>query len=928
MIQKGAEAKRLAVSDNYTKWKKWGPYLAERQWGTVREDYSEYGHAWEFVDHQKARSNAYRWGEEGIGGFCDSREILCLAPAFWNGKDSMLKERLFGLTNNEGNHGEDVKELYFHQVSSPTHSYCKYLYKYPHNEYPYSELVEKNKRSREETEYEILDTDCFKSNAYFDCFIEYAKAEADDILMRVTVVNRGKKTAPVHVLPHLWFRNFWKHNKRFQRPKIKATSKKSAQSQSSRNGQYYLYHEKGRQLFCENETNNQRIYDVPNKADYVKDGINDRVVDGSKKSVNPKKFGSKMAVWHKFRLKPGQEKTVRIRLSKKELTKPWADFDSIFEQRIGECEEFYEETLHKNLPATHQAIAKKAFSGLLWTKQFYYYDVFKWLFGGPGEPKPYRPGPRNLSWQHLTNRHVISMPDKWEYPWYAAWDLAFHMASFVEIDPYFAKEQLLLVLQENYMHPNGQIPAYEWNFSDVNPPVHSWAVWNVYEKDKEHTGIGDRNFLEKAFQKLLINFTWWVNQKDKHGTDLFEGGFLGLDNIGVFDRNHMPPGITRMQQADATSWMAMFTLNMLRMSLELAEKDDAYEESAAKFFRHFLNIAWAMHHIGQKDISLWDDEDNFYYDVVEMSSGMTDRLKVRSLVGIIPMFAVEILNKDLFEQLENFKARTAQIVLTRPDLASLISRIEEANADGNYLFSIMRGFRLEHLLKRLLDEDEFLSDYGIRSLSKYHKEHPYVFKHHGHHMIQYEPGESRSGMFGGNSNWRGPIWIPLNYMIVQSLRKYYKFYGPSYRYEFPTGSGTKLDLNEIADELTKRLVRLFERDGTGKYQYHSDDAQSLFSKDEHFREQHLFYEFFHGDTGRGLGASHQTGWTALIANLIMEMEAGQKVDESVLDKEVERSGETGLGKVAEPEKQMEQGHKIAQTEKSFQIMKEPQADKS
>ena len=484
-----------------------------------------------------------------------------------------------------------------------------------------------------------------------------------------------------------------------------------------------------------------------------------------------------MAVWRKFRLKPGQQKTVKIRLSKNELVKPWDEFDAIFEQRIAECAEFYEETLHKDLPEAHRSIAQKAFSGLLWTKQFYYYDVFKWLFGGPGEPQPYRSGPRNHSWQHLTNRHVISMPDKWEYPWYAAWDLAFHMASFVEIDPYFAKEQLLLVLQENYMHPNGQIPAYEWNFSDVNPPVHSWAVWSVYEKDKQRTGTGDRNFLEKAFQKLLINFTWWVNQKDKHGTDLFEGGFLGLDNIGVFDRNHMPPGITRMQQADATSWMAMFTLNMLRMSLELAETDNAYEESAAKFFRHFLNIAWAMHHIGKKDISLWDEEDNFYYDVVEMSSGMTDRLKVRSLVGIIPLFAVEILHKDLFEQLQDFKERTAQIVMTRPDLASLISRIKEANDDGDYLFSIMRGFRLEHLLKRLLDEDEFLSDYGIRSLSKYHKDHPFVFRHHGHHMIQYEPGESRSGMFGGNSNWRGPIWMPLNYMIVQSLRNITGFTG-------------------------------------------------------------------------------------------------------------------------------------------------------
>ncbi|SHI47548.1 MGH1-like glycoside hydrolase domain-containing protein [Pseudozobellia thermophila] len=872
MVQKGVEAQRLAVPDNYRNWKKWGPYLAERQWGTVREDYSEYGHAWEFIDHEKARSNAYRWGEEGIAGFCDSREILCLAPVFWNGKDPILKERLYGLTNNQGNHGEDVKELYFHQVSSPTHSYSKYLYKYPHKRFPYESLVEQNRRSREEPEFELLDTDCFKDNAYFDCFVEYAKADVDDILMKVTVVNRGKKAATAHVLPHLWFRNFWKHNKRFTRPRITAVDAHCVESRSTRNGRYFLYHQKGEQLFCENETNNEKIYKVPNETEYVKDGINERVVNRKRKSVNPQKTGSKFAVWHKFRLGPGKAKTIKVRLSKRKVAEPWKDFDAVFEQRIGECEEFYGETLTKELPAAHREIAKKAFSGLLWTKQFYYYDVFKWLFGGPGELKPYRANARNFSWQHLTNRHVISMPDKWEYPWYAAWDLAFHMVSFVEIDPYFAKEQLLLVLRESYMHPNGQIPAYEWNFSDVNPPVHSWAVWSVYEKDKARTGKGDRNFLEKAFQKLLVNFTWWVNQKDTHGTNLFEGGFLGLDNIGVFDRNHMPPGITRMQQADATSWMAMFTLNMLRMSLELAEGDDAYEEAAAKFFRHFLNIAWAMHHIGAKDISLWDDEDNFYYDVVEMSSGTSQRLKVRSLVGIIPMFAVEVIHKNPFQELREFKVRAAKIVLTRPDLASLISRIEEANEDGNYLFSIMRGFRLEHLLKRLLDEDEFLSDYGIRSLSKYHKENPYVFEHHGHHRIEYEPGESKSNMFGGNSNWRGPIWMPLNYMIVQSLRKYYQYYGPTYVYEFPTGSGNKLNLNQIADEITKRLVRLFERDGAGKFRYHSDDPQSVFTKDAHFKNEHLFYEFFDGDTGKGLGASHQTGWTALIANLIMEME--------------------------------------------------------
>lgn len=864
-----SETERLAVADNYRNWKKWGPYLAERQWGTVREDYSQHGEAWEFIDHDKARSNAYRWGEEGIAGFCDSREIVCLAAAFWNGKDPILKERLFGLTNNQGNHGEDVKELYFHQVSTPTHTYNKYLYKYPQNEFPYGDLVNNNRRSREEPEFELLDSNSFNNNAYFDCFIEYAKADVDDILMKITVVNRGNETAKIHVLPHFWFRNFWKHNDRHSRPNMESVSENVLVSKSSRIEDYYLYHQDGIQLFCENETNNERIYNFANEYEYVKDGINNHVINGEA-TVNPNKTGTKASIWHELELKAGEEKSIKIRLSHTPLENPWTDFDNLFGQRKQECEAFYNETINEKIPEAHRAIAKSAFSGLLWTKQFYYNDVFKWLFGGPKEEQPNRSNMRNYSWQHLTNRHVISMPDKWEYPWYAAWDLAFHMASFVEIDPYFAKQQLLLVLQESYMHPNGQIPAYEWNFSDVNPPVHSWAVWTVYEKDKERKGQADTPFLEKAFQKLLINFTWWVNQKDTSGTDLFEGGFLGLDNIGVFDRNHMPEGIKKMQQADATSWMAMFSLNMLRMSLELAKTNKIYEEVSAKFFRHFLNIAWAMHHIGKKDISLWDDQDNFYYDVVEMSNGKTERLKVRSLVGVIPMFAVEIMHKDLFEELTDFRKRANEIIRTRPDLASLISNLEKANPEGNFLFSIMRGFRLEHLLKRLLDENEFLSDYGIRSLSKYHKDHPFVFNNS--HQIQYEPGESRSAMFGGNSNWRGPIWMPLNYMIIQSLRKYYTFYGPTYIYEFPTGSGNKLNLKQIANELTKRLIRLFERNAEGKFQYHSDDHDMHFAKNEHFRNEHLFYEFFDGDNGKGLGASHQTGWTALIANLILELD--------------------------------------------------------
>ena len=871
MKEKGVEKSRLLASEDHRTWRKWGPYMTERQWGTVREDYSPNSDTWNSVSHDLARSNAYRWGEEGIAGFCDVRQILCFAPAFWNGKDPIIKERLFGLTNNQGNHGEDVKELYFHLDSSPTHSYCKYLYKYPQSSFPYDTLIGMNQVGRDVREFEILDTGIFKDGKYFDCFIEYAKADIDDILVKITVHNRSKRAQPIHVLPQVWFRNFWKHNPRYDRPLIRKLDDSSLLAHSIRNGKYHIYHENGTTLFCENETNNKKVYGSPNDTRYVKDGINDHIIHGDA-SVNPEHIGSKAAIWYSDKIKAGGKKTYRIRISKLENMNPWQDFDAIFDLRQSETEAFYEETIPVKLDAASRDLTKHAFSGLLWTKQFFYYDVFKWLFGGPGEPRPNRHYLRNYEWQHLTNRNVISMPDKWEYPWYAAWDLAFHATTFARIDPAFAKDQLQLVLTESYMHPNGQIPAYEWNFSDVNPPVHSWAVWEVFQKDKEINGKPDYNFLEICFQKLLINFTWWVNQKDRDGTALFEGGFLGLDNIGVFDRNHMPPGIRKMQQADATSWMAMFALNMLRMSVELATQNKAYEESASKFFRHFLNIGWAMHHIGGKDISLWDDEDAFYYDVVQLQNGYSDRLRVRSLVGVIPLFAVDVIHEDLFDGLKEFRNRAARIIRTRPDLASLISRIEEKNTNGDYLFSIMRGYRLEHVLKRLLDEEEFLSPFGIRSLSKYHKKNPFVFKHSSEHSISYVPGESDTSMFGGNSNWRGPIWFPLNYLIIKSLLKYYKYYGPSYIYEFPTGSGNKKNLKEIATELTKRLLRLFQRDNLGKYNYHTDDAAHTFSKDKHFKDLHLFYEYFDGDTGRGLGASHQTGWTALIANLLLEIE--------------------------------------------------------
>ena len=863
------EQERLSQSINNRNWKKWGPYLADRQWGTVREDYSREGNVWNYVNHDLARSYAYRWGEEGLAGFCDADQVLCLAPAFWNGKDSILKERLFGLTNGEGNHGEDVKELYFHLDSSPTHSYCKFLYKYPQQAFPYMELVNKNKRDRLSPEYELLDTGIFRDDRYFDCYIEYAKADIDDLLMKVTVYNRGPESAAIHVLPHLWFRNFWRHNPRFTKPDIFSASAHCLQASSARNGNFFLYHQEGEQLFCDNETNNLRMFHRANDSPYVKDGINNYVIH-QEDSVNPDKQGTKAAIWLKQKIQAGSSHTFKIRLSKYPLNDPWGDYDKIFELRQLEVDQYYDRLIPTSLSRSNKSLFRSSTGGLMWTKQFYYLDVFKWLFGEPNERPPERGFKRNYDWQHLTCRNIISMPDKWEYPWFAAWDLAFHAATFVHVDPDFAKQQLLMVLREYYMHPNGQIPAYEWNFSDVNPPVHAWGVWYVYEADKKKTGVPDWDFLERAFQKLLMNFTWWVNQKDANGTDIFEGGFLGLDNIGVFDRNQMPPGIKKLQQADATSWMAMYAINMLRMSLELAQHNLAYEESAAKFFRHFLNIGWAMHHIGKKDISLWDDQDKFYYDAVQFENGSSQRLRIRSLVGIIPLLAVEIIHSDVFKKLRQFNTRLEVIRLTRPDLTRIISDIEHKNKDGNYLFAIMVGDRLESLLKRLLDEAEFLSEYGVRSLSKVHQEHPYKFDYQGHHYhIRYEPGESSGSMFGGNSNWRGPIWFPLNYLIINSLRKYYEYYGDAYTYEFPAGSGNKQNLKQIANHLTRRLLNIFKRNETGAFQYHPEHQHEWVGL--HFKDHHLFYEYFHGDTGQGLGTSHQTGWTALVVNLMMEM---------------------------------------------------------
>lgn len=869
-LENSPEKLRLNSASPKDNWKKWGPYISERQWGTVREDYSTDGLAWSYLIHDLARSYTYRWGEDAIAGFCDADQVLCLAPVFWNGNDTILKERLFGLTNNEGNHGEDVKEIYFHLDSSPTHSYCKYLYKYPQASFPYVALIEENKRGRLDPEFELFDTGIFEENRYFDCYIEYAKADIDDILLKVTVYNRGPEKSTIHVLPHLWYRNFWKHNARFNKPTIKSIADNCLQTNSSRNGSYYLYHESGAQLFCDNETNNQRMYHRKNDSLFVKDGINNHVIH-QQQTVNPGKEGTKAAVWLTQNIEAGASATFKVRLSKEQLSDPWGNFEEIVATRKVETDVHYNQLLPKQLSKDYLSLIRSALSGLLWTKQFYYLDVYKWLFGEPHETAPQRNHNRNSDWQHLTSRNIISMPDKWEYPWFAAWDLAFHAATFVHIDPAFAKKQLLLVLREYYMHPNGQIPAYEWNFSDVNPPVHAWSVWNVFETDRKKSGVADWDFLERSFQKLLMNFTWWVNQKDENGEDIFEGGFLGLDNIGVFDRNHMPAGIKRLQQADATSWMAMYAINMLRISLELAQQNKAYEESAAKFFRHFLNIGWAMHHIGKKNISLWDEEDGFYYDAIQFENGTSQRLKIRSLVGVIPLLAVEIMHQSVFENMKEFEKRLKVIKLTRPDLTKIISDVEKKNKDGNFLFAILVGDRLELVLNRLLDEAEFLSDYGIRSLSKAYVDEPYVFGYQGgNYTVQYEPGESSSSMFGGNSNWRGPIWFPLNYLIIQALRKYHDYYGDTYMHEFPKGSGNKLTLKQIANELSKRLLKIFERNREGVFQYHSKHQE--FWKQPAFKEHHQFFEFFHGDTGEGLGASHQTGWTALIANLLLEME--------------------------------------------------------
>ena len=873
-----SEKERLAASSQGKEaWKKWGPYLTERQWGTVREDYSPFGNAWEYVSHDMARSKAYRWGEEGIAGICDDRQLLCFSVALWNGKDPILKERIFGLTGNEGNHGEDAKEYYYYLDSTPTHSYMKMLYKYPQEEFPYSRLVEENgKRGKGDPEFELIDTGIFDNDRYFDVFVEYAKADSEDILVRVTAHNRGPEEAALNLLPQIWFRNTWSWRADDQKPKMTKAGTGSILIEQADLGAMTLYCDGHPELlFCDNETNINRLYETENVKGHFKDGINDYLIHGAKKAVNPKQTGTKAAANYKLKISPGKSVELRMRLSKSDQAKPFQQFDEVFSTRLKEADEFYGELQGGIENEDERNVQRQALDGMLWSKQFYYYDISEWLNGDPGQPEPpaARRNGRNHEWIHLNNAEVISMPDKWEYPWYAAWDLAFHCIPLATVDTDFAKEQLLLLTREWYMHPNGQLPAYEWAFGDVNPPVHAWATWRVYKIDqKQKNGTGDLDFLERVFHKLLLNFTWWVNRKDDQGNNIFQGGFLGLDNIGVFDRSSELPTGGHIDQSDGTSWMAMFSLNMMRIALELALSKPIYQDMATKFLEHFFYIAGAMTNCGGKGIDLWDDEDEFYYDSLHLPNGELIRLKLHSMVGLIPLFAVETLEPDFLEKVPEFKERLEWFLNYRTDLSRLVSRWNEPGSGERRLLSLLRGHRMKHLLKRMLDETEFLSDYGVRALSKYHQEQPYAFHADGEEFkVTYQPGESDTGLFGGNSNWRGPIWFPVNFLIIESLQKFHHYYGDDFKVECPTGSGKYATILEVANELSRRLTRLFLRDENGKRPVFGDNDR--FQNDPHFRDYILFHEYFHGDNGRGIGASHQTGWTGVVAKLLQPRRA-------------------------------------------------------
>ncbi len=946
-----SEQQRLADTHaGKARWKFFGPYLSERQWGTVREDYSPGGTAWDYFPHDHARSRAYRWGEDGIAGISDDQSRLCLSLAMWNGRDPILKERLFGLTNSEGNHGEDVKELYYYLDATPTHSYLKMLYKYPQREFPYARLVEENaqrKADSHQPEFELIDTGIFDGDRYWDVFVEYAKAGPEDILMRVTVHNRGLEGATIHLLPQLWFRNTWSWKPDAKKPLLReqdgsivaehgelggyqlfadnltnnlphpgplpkergngsAALDKSTRLDFTGNGKQELplpggegrgEGERSPQfLFCDNETNSRRLFGQNDAQGFFKDGFDDYVVRGNQSAVNPARTGTKAGALHKLTVATGKSAQIRLRLVGRvaprapqnrlkakdgahgvtRATEAFADFDAIFTSRIREADEFYAALQTGISDPDARNVQRQAFAGMIWSKQFFYYDVRDWLKGDPAQPPPpaKRKHGRNADWQHLNNADIISMPDKWEYPWYAAWDLAFHCIPFALIDTEFAKHQLVLLTREWFMHPNGQLPAYEWAFGDVNPPVHAWATWRVFQMDRKQrresnaNDPGDIAFLERVFHKLMLNFTWWVNRKDTQGRNIFQGGFLGLDNIGVFDRSAPLPTGGYINQADGTSWMAMYSLNLMRIALELALHNEVYEDIATKFFEHFLSIAEAINS-NEDSLGLWDEQDKFYYDELRLPNGREIPLKVRSMVGLIPLFAVETLEPELLRKLPRFAGRLKWFLNYRPELAKLVSRWQEHGQGERQLLSLLRGHRMKCLLRRMLDETEFLSDFGVRALSKVHEREPYRFHCNecgADLQVPYWPAESQNGLFGGNSNWRGPIWMPMNFLIIESLQKFHHYYGDDFKVECPTGSGNLLTINEIADELSRRLAKLFLRSDDGQrpvLKYHPKLAT-----DPHFKDYVLFHEYFHGDTGRGVGASHQTGWTGLVAKLL------------------------------------------------------------
>jgi len=871
------EGIRLDESQHREKhWKRWGPYLSGRAWGTVREDYSANGTAWEYFPHDHARSRVFRWNEDGLGGICDRHQYICFGLALWNERDPILKERLFGLTGDQGNHGEDVKEYYFYLDSTPTHSYMKFQYKYPHAAFPYEQLLEENRRrGGNDPEYELLDTGVFNEERYFDVYTEYAKGDVEDIVIRLTATNRGPQTAKLHLLPTIWFRNTWAWGDEVPRPELRAIPG-AIELNHSELGRRWLYFESPVQLlFTENETNVQRLYGAENRYPYVKDGINDFIVHGKKEAVATEQRGTKASIHYALELGAGETVSVRLRLTDIDFNgldaAPFVDFDRVFEARKSEADEFYKTVIREDLSDDAKNIMRQGFAGMLWTKQFYHYEVLRWLEGDPGypPPPPERWNGRNHDWKHLYNADVISMPDKWEYPWYAAWDLAFHCIPLALVDPDFAKEQLVLLLREWYMHPNGQLPAYEWELGDVNPPVHAWAAWRVYKIDKKRTGKGDRIFLERVFHKLLLNFTWWVNRKDAEGMNIFQGGFLGLDNIGVFDRSKPLPTGGYIEQSDGTSWMAMYTLNLLAIALELAKDDPAYEDVASKFWEHFIYIANAMNHRGHDGVGLWDEVDGFFYDVLRLPDGRKYPLRIRSIVGLIPLFAVETLEPEALDRLPGFKRRLEWFIDNRPDLIENVACMRTEGKDGRRLLAIVGPSQLRRVLQIMLDEREFLSPHGIRALSAYHREHPYTLNVNGmQYRVDYEPGESSTAVFGGNSNWRGPIWFPLNYLLIESLQKFHHYLGDNFKIESPSGSGKMLALWEVAAEISRRLASIFLRDEKGERALYQGNEK--FQNDPNWRDLVLFYEYFHGDTGAGLGASHQTGWTGLALKLLQQ----------------------------------------------------------